>query len=34
MRGETEFLDNTEQDVSESHSKLLEAVSQLDKGKR
>ena len=29
-----EFLDDTEQDVSESHSKLLEAVSQLDKGQR
>ncbi|XP_012149194.1 U3 small nucleolar RNA-associated protein 14 homolog A [Megachile rotundata] len=29
-----EFLDDTEQDVSESHSKLLDAVSQLDKGQR
>lgn len=29
-----EFLDDAEQDVSESHSKLLEAVSQLDKGQR
>ena len=29
-----EFLDDTEQDVSESHYKLLEAVSQLDKGQR
>ncbi|XP_053978381.1 U3 small nucleolar RNA-associated protein 14 homolog A [Hylaeus volcanicus] len=31
---DTEFLDDTEQDVSESHSKLLDAVSQLDKGQR
>ncbi|XP_043513735.1 U3 small nucleolar RNA-associated protein 14 homolog A isoform X1 [Frieseomelitta varia] len=29
-----EELDDTEKDVSESHSKLLEAVSQLDKGQR
>lgn len=29
-----EFLDDTEQDISESHSKLLESVSQLDKGQR
>ncbi|XP_076753011.1 U3 small nucleolar RNA-associated protein 14 homolog A [Xylocopa sonorina] len=27
-------LDDTEQDVSESHSKLLDVVSQLDKGQR
>ncbi|XP_031831008.1 U3 small nucleolar RNA-associated protein 14 homolog A isoform X2 [Nomia melanderi] len=31
---DSEFLDDTEQNVSESHSKLLEAVSQLDKGQR
>ncbi|XP_076247474.1 U3 small nucleolar RNA-associated protein 14 homolog A [Calliopsis andreniformis] len=31
---DSEFLDDTEQDVSESHSKLLEAVSQLDKGQK
>nr|XP_034189957.1 U3 small nucleolar RNA-associated protein 14 homolog A [Osmia lignaria] len=29
-----EFLDDTEQDVSKFHSKLLDAVSQLDKGQR
>lgn len=29
-----EELDDTEKDVSESHSKLLEVVSQLDKGQR
>ncbi|CAD1476602.1 unnamed protein product [Heterotrigona itama] len=29
-----EELDDTEKDISESHSKLLEAVSQLDKGQR
>lgn len=31
---DSEFLDDTEQYVSKSHSKLLEAVSQLDKGQR
>ncbi|XP_068967288.1 U3 small nucleolar RNA-associated protein 14 homolog A [Bombus flavifrons] len=29
-----EDLDDTDKDVSESHNKLLEAVSQLDKGQR
>ncbi|KAK1132143.1 hypothetical protein K0M31_016274 [Melipona bicolor] len=32
--GYLEELDDTEKDVSESHSKLLEAVSQLDKGQK
>ncbi|XP_017891732.1 U3 small nucleolar RNA-associated protein 14 homolog A-like [Ceratina calcarata] len=31
---DTSILDDTEQYVSKSHSKLLEAVSQLDKGQR
>ncbi|CAL7943621.1 unnamed protein product [Xylocopa violacea] len=31
---DSNFLDDTEQDVSESHSKLLEVISQLDKGQR
>lgn len=30
----SEILDDTEKDVSESHSKLLDAVLQLDKGQR
>ncbi|XP_076632957.1 U3 small nucleolar RNA-associated protein 14 homolog A [Colletes latitarsis] len=31
---DSEYLDDTEQIISESHSKLLEAVSQLDKNQR
>uniref|UniRef100_V9I959 U3 small nucleolar RNA-associated protein 14 A n=2 Tax=Apis cerana TaxID=7461 RepID=V9I959_APICE len=34
MLNYSEILDDTEKDVSESHSKLLDAVLQLDKGQR